>query len=53
MYMAPEVAKGAAVSASADVYSVGCLLYHLFSGKTRLKALALLILPTNMLTITA
>ena len=33
MYMAPEVAKGAAVNPGADVYSVGCLLYHLFSGK--------------------
>lgn len=31
-YMAPEVARGAPISAAADLYSVGCLAYELVTG---------------------
>jgi eukaryotic-like serine/threonine-protein kinase len=32
-YMAPEISTGSSVSASADVYSYGATLYHLFTGR--------------------
>jgi serine/threonine protein kinase len=34
-YVAPEVAEGAmAPDASSDIYSIGCLLYHMLTGRT-------------------
>lgn len=34
MYMAPEVALGQLFTASADMYSWGCLAFHMLSGQT-------------------
>lgn len=33
LYCAPELAKGAQANQSSDIYAVGCVFYHLLSGK--------------------
>jgi serine/threonine protein kinase len=37
-YMAPEQLKGAGVTAKSDIYSLGLVLYELFTGKRPYEA---------------
>jgi len=32
-YIAPEILRGAEYSTSSDLWSLGCILYEMFSGK--------------------
>jgi serine/threonine protein kinase len=49
-YMAPEQAEGNEVDHRADIYAVGCILYHLITGQTAFVAESFMSMLTKQLT---